>query len=160
MLCTHLPSPSNRSFSHVDFMATYRVCYFMCTQRPPYNFSEQLYERHGQVRGAGGGVASERDGVKRVTCGGFTLAAFTPPIRALPLPQVLKAYLKDSVLESLRPKHDAQLLQVRTPERGRTRCCYVARLHSTCALTDSPMPASRSPLPLCRAWRMHGSATG
>lgn len=29
------------------FMPIYTTCYNMCTQRSPYNFSEQLYERHG-----------------------------------------------------------------------------------------------------------------
>lgn len=27
----------------------YRICYNMCTQRSPYNWSEQLYTRHGEV---------------------------------------------------------------------------------------------------------------
>jgi cullin 1 len=29
------------------FMPIYTTCYNMCTQRSPYNFSEQLYDRHG-----------------------------------------------------------------------------------------------------------------
>ncbi|TMW55882.1 hypothetical protein Poli38472_008530 [Pythium oligandrum] len=29
------------------FMPIYTTCYNMCTQRAPYNFSQQLYERHG-----------------------------------------------------------------------------------------------------------------
>ncbi|CAH0484789.1 unnamed protein product [Peronospora farinosa] len=31
------------------FMPIYTTCYNMCTQRSPYNFSEQLYDRHGQT---------------------------------------------------------------------------------------------------------------
>ena len=27
-----------------------RRCYNMCTQRPPHNYSERLYEAHGEVR--------------------------------------------------------------------------------------------------------------
>ncbi|GLD93367.1 hypothetical protein PINS_up001959 [Pythium insidiosum] len=30
-----------------SFMPIYTTCYNMCTQRAPYNFSQQLYERHG-----------------------------------------------------------------------------------------------------------------
>lgn len=30
-------------------MNTYTTCYDMCTQRSPYNWSEQLYERHGET---------------------------------------------------------------------------------------------------------------
>lgn len=35
-------------FDNMEYMQVFRVCYFMCTQRSPHNFSEQLYERHGQ----------------------------------------------------------------------------------------------------------------
>lgn len=38
---TASPFPPN------SFMPIYTTCYNMCTQRSPYNFSEQLYERHG-----------------------------------------------------------------------------------------------------------------
>ncbi|KAF4323537.1 hypothetical protein JM18_001041 [Phytophthora kernoviae] len=31
------------------FMPIYTTCYNMCTQRSPFNFSEQLYDRHGQT---------------------------------------------------------------------------------------------------------------
>ncbi|KAI9911882.1 hypothetical protein PsorP6_009299 [Peronosclerospora sorghi] len=31
------------------FMPIYTTCYNMCTQRSPYNYSEQLYDRHGQT---------------------------------------------------------------------------------------------------------------
>ncbi|CAM9571939.1 unnamed protein product, partial [Discosporangium mesarthrocarpum] len=39
----------SRLFTPKDFMATYTTCYDMCTQRSPYNWSEQLYDRHGQT---------------------------------------------------------------------------------------------------------------
>lgn len=32
-----------------SFMPIYTTCYNMCTQRAPFNFSQQLYERHGQT---------------------------------------------------------------------------------------------------------------
>lgn len=38
-----------RLFSHEDYIRTYTVCYNMCTQRAPYNWSEQLYQRHGET---------------------------------------------------------------------------------------------------------------
>lgn len=34
------------------FAAEDRTLYKMCTQRSPYNWSEQLYQRHGEVRAA------------------------------------------------------------------------------------------------------------
>lgn len=40
---TTSPFPPN------SFMPIYTTCYNMCTQRSPYNFSEQLYERHGST---------------------------------------------------------------------------------------------------------------
>ncbi|CAM9332816.1 unnamed protein product, partial [Choristocarpus tenellus] len=36
-------------FTPKDFMMTYTTCYNMCTQRSPYNWSEQLYDRHGKT---------------------------------------------------------------------------------------------------------------
>ena len=30
-------------------MDTYSICYNMCTQRTPYNWSEELYKRHGET---------------------------------------------------------------------------------------------------------------
>lgn len=35
---------SNQAYAH-----TYSVCYNLCTQKHPYNYSTELYERHGQV---------------------------------------------------------------------------------------------------------------
>ncbi|DBA04843.1 TPA: hypothetical protein N0F65_004480 [Lagenidium giganteum] len=36
-------------FPAKSFMPIYTTCYNMCTQRAPYNFSEQLYARHGST---------------------------------------------------------------------------------------------------------------
>ena len=36
--------------SRKDYASAYTACYNMCTQRSPFNWSEQLYERHGEVR--------------------------------------------------------------------------------------------------------------
>lgn len=36
-----------RPFTNKQYMEVYRVCYVMCTQRTPHNFSEALYIRHG-----------------------------------------------------------------------------------------------------------------
>ncbi len=35
--------------SRKDYATAYTACYNMCTQRSPFNWSEQLYERHGEV---------------------------------------------------------------------------------------------------------------
>eukprot|EP00752_Nemacystus_decipiens_P005718 g5175.t1 len=40
---------TSRLFTPKDFMSTYTTCYDMCTQRSPYNWSEQLYDRHGDT---------------------------------------------------------------------------------------------------------------
>lgn len=40
---------TSRLFTPKDFMRTYTTCYDMCTQRSPYNWSEQLYDRHGET---------------------------------------------------------------------------------------------------------------
>jgi len=34
-------------FKHAEYSTIYTKCYDMCTQRTPYNWSEQLYTRHG-----------------------------------------------------------------------------------------------------------------
>lgn len=36
-------------FNNKEYAAIYHVCYHMCTQRSPYNWSEQLYTRHGET---------------------------------------------------------------------------------------------------------------
>ena len=35
-------------FSNKEYVNIYTICYNMCTQRSPYNWSEQLYQRHGE----------------------------------------------------------------------------------------------------------------
>jgi hypothetical protein len=48
----HDPLPPNspsRRFSNDEYMEVYRVCYFMCIQKAPHNYSELLYEKHGAV---------------------------------------------------------------------------------------------------------------
>lgn len=40
------------AFSNTESMQVYHTVYRMCTQRAPYNFSEQLYARHNEVRPA------------------------------------------------------------------------------------------------------------
>ena len=37
-------------FANKDYVNVYTTCYNMCTQRSPYNWSEQLYQKHGEVR--------------------------------------------------------------------------------------------------------------
>eukprot|EP01031_Cornospumella_fuschlensis_P042847 gene42847-52354_t len=37
-----------RLFSNNDYSRTYTMCYNMCTQKTPFNWSEQLYVRHGE----------------------------------------------------------------------------------------------------------------
>eukprot|EP01038_Epipyxis_sp_PR26KG_P011634 gene11634-15584_t len=36
-------------FSNQDYMLVYTTCYNMCTQKTPFNWSEQLYQRHGET---------------------------------------------------------------------------------------------------------------
>lgn len=40
---------TNKTFPPGTFMPIYTTCYNMCTQRQPYNWSEQLYQRHGDT---------------------------------------------------------------------------------------------------------------
>ena len=49
ILDTGIESKHVRPFGPGEFMPIYTVCYNMCTQRTPYNWSEQLYERHGET---------------------------------------------------------------------------------------------------------------
>ena len=42
-------SSSSRLFTNREYAEIYTVCYNMCTQRSPYNWSEQLYQRHGDT---------------------------------------------------------------------------------------------------------------
>ena len=41
---------TTKTFSPATFMPIYTTCYNMCTQRSPYNWSEQLYQRHGRKK--------------------------------------------------------------------------------------------------------------
>lgn len=36
-------------FSNQDYIKVYTTCYNMCTQKVPFNWSEQLYRRHGET---------------------------------------------------------------------------------------------------------------
>jgi len=36
-------------FNNTDYALTYTVCYNMCTPRTPYNWSEDLYTKHGET---------------------------------------------------------------------------------------------------------------
>jgi len=38
-----------KPFDNKDYMEVYTICYNLCTQRAPHNFSEQLYEYHGST---------------------------------------------------------------------------------------------------------------
>ena len=52
-LCSFLDddsrSESGPLFKHKDYVEYYTCCYDMCTQRTPYNWSEQLYRNHGEI---------------------------------------------------------------------------------------------------------------
>jgi len=43
---------TSKLFNPKEYVQTYTTCYNMCTQRSPYNWSEQLYQRHGETIGA------------------------------------------------------------------------------------------------------------
>ena len=49
MLNTGLDKNKPRLFDPKEYVQTYTTCYNMCTQRSPYNWSEQLYQRHGET---------------------------------------------------------------------------------------------------------------
>ena len=38
---------NTKLFNNKEYVDIYTICYNMCTQRSPYNWSEQLYQRHG-----------------------------------------------------------------------------------------------------------------
>eukprot|EP00937_MAST-01D_sp_MAST-1D-sp2_P006022 g6022.t1 len=40
---------TQKVFPPKEYMQIYTTCYNMCTQRSPYNWSEQLYQRHGET---------------------------------------------------------------------------------------------------------------
>ena len=41
--------PKSVSFSNEEYMKVYLIVYNMCTQKPPYNYSEQLYQKYIQI---------------------------------------------------------------------------------------------------------------
>mmetsp|Transcript_10856 Transcript_10856/g.33497 ORF Transcript_10856/g.33497 Transcript_10856/m.33497 type:complete len:745 (-) Transcript_10856:58-2292(-) len=49
MLNGGLDKKSQNLFAPKEYVQTYTTCYNMCTQRSPYNWSEQLYQRHGET---------------------------------------------------------------------------------------------------------------
>mmetsp|Transcript_3656 Transcript_3656/g.10804 ORF Transcript_3656/g.10804 Transcript_3656/m.10804 type:complete len:745 (-) Transcript_3656:39-2273(-) len=49
MLNAGFDKKSQRLFAPKEYVQTYTTCYNMCTQRSPYNWSEQLYQRHGET---------------------------------------------------------------------------------------------------------------
>eukprot|EP00953_Heterococcus_sp_UTEX-ZZ885_P027119 14597-Heterococcus_DN1.PRE.1 len=40
---------TTKLFAPKEYVTVYTLCYNMCTQRSPYNWSEQLYQRHGDT---------------------------------------------------------------------------------------------------------------
>jgi cullin 1 len=38
-----------RLFDNAEYVKVYTMCYNMCTQKSPFNWSETLYEKHGQT---------------------------------------------------------------------------------------------------------------
>jgi len=40
---------NTKLFPNKEYAGIYTLCYDMCTQRPPYNWSQQIYERHGET---------------------------------------------------------------------------------------------------------------
>lgn len=75
---------TSRLFTPKDFMSTYTTCYDMCTQRSPYNWSEQLYDRHG-------------DTISQVGVGGLCRVCAVPQSRCIALSGVAFALLYPAV---------------------------------------------------------------
>eukprot|EP00613_Pedinella_sp_CCMP2098_P057863 CAMPEP_0171851480 /NCGR_PEP_ID=MMETSP0992-20121227/21049_1 /TAXON_ID=483369 /ORGANISM="non described non described, Strain CCMP2098" /LENGTH=612 /DNA_ID=CAMNT_0012471393 /DNA_START=116 /DNA_END=1951 /DNA_ORIENTATION=- len=44
-----LDKKQSEMFEPKEYVQTYTTCYNMCTQKSPYNWSEQLYQRHGET---------------------------------------------------------------------------------------------------------------
>lgn len=40
---------NSKLFDNKDYSKIYTICYNMCTQKSPFNWSEQLYQRHGET---------------------------------------------------------------------------------------------------------------
>lgn len=38
----------SKLFSNQDYVAVYSTCYNMCTQKAPHNWTDQIYQRHGE----------------------------------------------------------------------------------------------------------------
>jgi len=49
MLDNGIESSRNKMFNPKEYVAIYTTCYDMCTQRSPYNWSRDLYQRHGET---------------------------------------------------------------------------------------------------------------
>lgn len=49
ILNSGLDKQQSRLFSPTEYVQTYTTCYNMCTQKSPYNWSQQLYQRHGET---------------------------------------------------------------------------------------------------------------
>jgi len=49
MLDNGMPKNKTKLFDHHEFVAVYTTCYNMCTQRSPYNYSRELYDRHAET---------------------------------------------------------------------------------------------------------------
>jgi len=49
MLDNGMPKNRTKLFDHKEYVAVYTTCYNMCTQRSPYNYSKELYVRHGET---------------------------------------------------------------------------------------------------------------
>lgn len=68
----------------------------MCTQKSPYNWSEQLYQRHGQVR--------QPQSIFQNS------PLFITEFRFFSTTQTMSAYLTNKVLPALKGKHGETLL--------------------------------------------------
>ncbi|KAH8071450.1 hypothetical protein JL721_4429 [Aureococcus anophagefferens] len=82
MLNNGFDQKSQRLFAPKEYVQTYTTCYNMCTQRSPYNWSEQLYQRHGETI---------CDYLTKTVRGPRPLAARPAPHSSAPRPQVLPA---------------------------------------------------------------------
>mmetsp|Transcript_14790 Transcript_14790/g.20982 ORF Transcript_14790/g.20982 Transcript_14790/m.20982 type:complete len:773 (-) Transcript_14790:2160-4478(-) len=49
MLDNGIESGNNSMFGPEEYIRIYTTCYAMCTQRAPYNWSRDLYQRHGET---------------------------------------------------------------------------------------------------------------
>lgn len=49
MLDNGMKSGKSSMFAPREYVEIYTTCYDMCTQRSPYNWSKDLYQRHGET---------------------------------------------------------------------------------------------------------------